>query len=167
MYFYKIKKKKKKKKDNLEKLETCLRNRHAGKESAKLRADISSVKKALLLTTLKLVSLWTPLLRLEYGLDGRWGVISSKVQDASLSKVSPNNFKTKHVVFKPTSNIPTNATLYNPSDANHYNPKPILVWRPKTIKVSPRPFCLARPNISFPYSVNLTQGIRCLCHVPQ
>ena len=49
-----------------------------------------------------------------------------------ISKVSPNNLKTKSVVIKPTCIIPTKATLYNPSETKHYNHKPILVWRPKT-----------------------------------
>ena len=71
-------------------------------------------------------------LRLECGLDGRWGVSCSKVQDVGLSKVSLNNLKTKPAVIKPTCIIPTKATIYNPIEANHYNHKPILVWRPKT-----------------------------------
>ena len=42
------------------------------------------------------ISLW-----LECGLDGKWGVIWSKVRDVGLSKVSPNNLKTKPTVVKP------------------------------------------------------------------
>ena len=144
-----------------------MRDRHVGKESAKFGAVILSVIKGVAFNGIEAgltldISLW-----LECGLDGKWGVIWSKVWDVGLSKVSPNNLKTKPAVVKPIGTIPTKAMLFNPSEANHYNHKPISVWRPKIDQGVSSSLCLARPNSTFPHSISLTQGSRCLCRVPR
>ena len=134
-----------------------LRDKHVGKESAKSGAVISSVIKGVASNGIEAGLTLDISLRLECGLDGRWGVIWSKVQDVGLPKViSPNNLKTKPAVVKPTGTIPTKAMLFNLLEANRYNHKPILVWWPKTDQGVFSSLRLARPNSIFPHSISLT-----------